>query len=126
MPLSKAAIETLIDTNLADFSNILPTKHREVEHAILDYATNRVIGSGTYTIGDASGTDSVRTISFTDIGTSAYIVTGSLVSNSASSNDDDDVFWMVKNKTSNSFQLLLREVAGVTQNLDFDYVLISK
>jgi len=126
MPLSKAAIETLIDTNLADFSNILPTKHREVEHAILDYATNRVIGSGTYTIGDASGTDSVRTISFTDIGTSAYIVTGSLVSNSASSNDDDDVFWMVKNKTSSSFQLLLREVAGVTQNLDFDYVLISK
>lgn len=126
MPLSKAAIETLIDTNLADFSNILPTKHREVEHAILDYATNRVIGSGTYTIGDAVGTDSVRTISFTDIGTSAYIVTGSLVSNSASSNDDDDVFWMVKNKTSSSFQLLLREVAGVTQNLDFDYVLISK
>lgn len=126
MPLSKAAIETLIDTNLADFSNILPTKHREVEHAILDYATNRVIGSGTYTIGDAVGTDSVRTISFTDVGTSAYIVTGSLVSNSTSSNDDDDVFWSVKNKTSSSFQLLLREVAGVTQNLDFDYVLISK
>lgn len=126
MPLSKAAIETLIDTNLADFSNILPTKHREVEHAILDYATNRVIGSGTYTIGDAVGTDSVRTISFTDVGTSAYIVTGSLVSNSTSSNDDDDVFWSIKNKTSNSFQLLLREVAGVTQNLDFDYVLISK
>lgn len=126
MPLSKAAIETLIDTNLADFSNILPTKHREVEHAILDYATNRVIGSGTYTIGDAVGTDSVRTISFTDVGTSAYIVTGSLVSNSTSSNDDDDVFWSIKNKTSSSFQLLLREVAGVTQNLDFDYVLISK
>ena len=126
MPLSKAAIGTLIDTNLADFSNILPTKHREVEHAILDYATNRVIGSGTYTIGDAVGADSVRTISFTDVGTSAYIVTGSLVSNSTDYNDDNDVFWMVKNKTSNSFQLLLREVAGEIQNLDFDYVLISK
>lgn len=126
MPLSKAAIGTLIDTNLADFSNILPTKHREVEHAILDYATNRVIGSGTYTVGDASPTDSIRTISFTDVGTSAYIVTGSLVSNSTNYDSDNDVFWMVKNKTSNSFQLLLREVAGVAQNLDFDYVLISK
>jgi len=126
MPLSKAAIETLIDTNLADFSNILPTKHREVEHAILDYATNRVIGSGTYTVGDASPTDSIRTVSFTDVGTSAYIVTGSLVSNSTNYDSDNDVFWMVKNKTSNSFQLLLREVAGVAQNLDFDYVLISK
>lgn len=126
MPLSKAAIETLIDTNLADFSNILPTKHREVEHAILDYATNRVIGSGTVTLGDASSTDSVRTVSFTDIGTSAYIVTGSLVSNSTNFDTDNDVFWMVKNKTSSSFQLLLREVAGVAQNLDFDYVLISK
>ena len=125
MPLSKSAIETMIDANLADFSNILPTKHREVEHAILDYATNRVIGSGTVNIGDTS-TDSFRTISFTDLGTNAYIVTGSLVSNSSDYNTDNDVFWMVKDKTSSSFKLLLREVANNTQNLDFDYVLISK
>lgn len=37
--MTKAQIETLIDENLADFSNIIPSKHREVEHAILDYAT---------------------------------------------------------------------------------------
>lgn len=79
---------------------------------------------GTYTIGDAIGGDSIRTITFTSVGTSNYMVNGCLVSKSADYNNDNDVIWMVREKTSTSFKLCLKEVAGETQNLDFDYILI--
>lgn len=79
---------------------------------------------GTYTIGDAVGGDSIRTISFSSVGTSNYMVNGCLISKSADYNDDNDVIWMVREKTPTSFKLCLKEVAGEAQNLDFDYVLI--
>lgn len=79
---------------------------------------------GTYTIGDAIGDDSIRTITFASVGTSNYMVNGCLVSKSTDYNDDNDVIWMVREKTSTSFKLCLKEVAGEAQNLDFDYILI--
>lgn len=123
----KAEIQTLINTKLANGSDVTAIEHREVETALLNFiADSSPILKGTYVVGDASGTDTTRTVSFTDLGTSDYIVTGSLVSKSAIFDTDNDVFWMVKNKTSNSFQLLLREVSGQNQNLDFDYVIFKK
>lgn len=79
---------------------------------------------GTYAIGDFSGT-ATKTISFTSIGTSNYMVTGSIVSKSSNPSSDDDVIWLIRNKTATSFQLVLRETDnGEVQNIDFDYVLI--
>lgn len=78
---------------------------------------------GTVSVGDIAA-DKLITISFTSIGTNNYMVTGSLVSLSANYNDDNDVIWTVRNKTSTSFQLCLREVSGNNQNLNFDYVII--
>lgn len=125
--MTKTELEAYMASKLADASDITALEHREVENAVIQFIVDNLpILKGTYVVGDATGTDSTRTVSFADIGTSNYIVTGSFVSKSASYNDDDDVFFTIKNKTSTSFQLLLREVAGVTQNLDFDYIIYKK
>ena len=79
---------------------------------------------GTFTVGDVVGSDNLKTISFPSVGTTNYMVSGSLVSKSSNYNTDNDVTWMVREKTATSFKLCLREVSGQIQNLDFDYVLI--
>lgn len=79
---------------------------------------------GTFVIGDAIGSDSIRTITFASVGTSNYMVNGCIVSKSADFDHDNDIVWSVREKTATSFKLCLREVAGETQNIDFDYILI--
>jgi hypothetical protein len=58
-----------------------------------------------------------------NIGTDRYIVTGSLLSMRSNWSDDNDVIWSIKNKTSTSFWLLLKQLEGVQQDLWFEYVL---
>lgn len=79
---------------------------------------------GNFQFGDTALTDSMLTVTFSELGTANYLVAGSLVSKGADFNNDNDVFWMIKNKTSTSFKLCLREIAGLTQNLEFNYVII--
>jgi len=78
---------------------------------------------GTVTVGNID-IDKIITVSFASVGTANYMVNGSLVSKSTNYSDDNDVFWMIREKTATSFKLCLREVTGETQNLDFDYVMI--
>lgn len=78
---------------------------------------------GTVTVGNVE-IDKIITVSFASLGTANYMVNGSLVSKSTNYSEDNDVFWMIREKTATSFKLCLREVTGETQNLDFDYVII--
>lgn len=86
-------------------------------------ALNNYLMKGTVSIADIYG-DQDKLVSFPNVGTSNYMVVGSLVSLSADYNDDNDVLWMVKSKTATSFRLLLREVSSKEQNLQFNYALI--
>jgi hypothetical protein len=52
--MNKAEIQALIEENLADFSNIIPERHREVENAILDYI-DKPINFGTIQGIDVAG-----------------------------------------------------------------------
>ena len=80
---------------------------------------------GTSYLGDfPNGTDELRTISFPALTTANYFVLGSFVSLGSNWNNDNDVFWMIRNKTITSFQLIGREVAGHVQNLRFDYIIL--
>jgi hypothetical protein len=79
---------------------------------------------GNFLLGDTPFTDSVFTVTFAEIANANYLVAGSLVSKSTDFNNDNDVFWMIREKTSTSFKLCLREVAQITQSLEFNYVLI--
>lgn len=81
---------------------------------------------GTYNVGDvaAPGGDTTLTIPIQDVGTSNYVVVGSLVSK-GSVLVDNDVWWITKNTTATSFQISLREAANGTQSLEFRYILIA-
>jgi len=80
---------------------------------------------GIFSVGNvAGGGGSTLTVNFSDIGTNAYMVVGTLVSKGNDWNQDNDVMFVIREKTSTSFKILLREVAGATQNLEFEYALI--
>jgi hypothetical protein len=80
---------------------------------------------GVYSLGDVTGVDSVRTVNMPNIGTASYMVLGSFTSKSANFDADNDVFWSDREKTATSFKLCLREISNNTQNLDFNFVIIS-
>ena len=95
-------------------------------YVINNTAASPFLRKATYVLGDAPiGTDQMILISFPDVGTSNYMVLGSLVSNSVDFDTDNDVFFMIKNKTSTGFNLALREVANIIQNISFDYALLA-
>lgn len=114
-------VQDKINLNLADNSNIVPEKHREVEQILLDYINeNLPLHKGSLSIGDVSG-DQIFNITFPDIGTADYYVIGSLKSNSSNYNSDNDVIWVWRETTTTGFKIALREVSGVVQNLTFYY-----
>jgi len=84
-----------------------------------------IIKAGTEFIGDINPSDMSKTITFLTVGTSNYLVTGSLRSIGSVWDSDNDVLWMVRTKTATSFTLLFREISNSTQSLYFDYVLIK-
>lgn len=81
---------------------------------------------GSRYIGD-SWDNSTFNVGFPDVGTTNYFVVGSLVSVGGNPYDDNDVIWTIRDKRSNSFNLLTQETTPVnppTQNLWFEYALI--
>ncbi|MFV8351546.1 hypothetical protein [Flavobacterium sp. XS2P14] len=87
-------------------------------------ATISYLRKGTFAIGDNPTTDSLKTVTFADVGTNNYMVVGCMVSVGSNFDMDNDVMWMVREKGNTSFKLTLREVAGQVQNLSFEYMLI--
>lgn len=87
-------------------------------------ATISYLHKGTAVLGDATGSDTLKTVTFADVGTNNYMVVGCMVSTGSDFNADNDVIWMVREKGNASFKLTLREVAGQVQNLNFEYMLI--
>lgn len=79
---------------------------------------------GTFAIGDNPAVDSLITINFPNVGTNNYMVVGSMVSVSSNYNLDNDVFWMIREKSNTSFKITLREVSNNLQDLIFEYLLI--
>jgi len=115
---------------LEGLDNQVQTDWNETDPDAPGYLLNRPTGNlmtylykGSINIGNPT-TDDVRTITFPTVGTTAYFVLGSLRSNSASGNDDNDVFWVWKDPTATSFKLWLREVVDFTQDLTFYYTII--
>jgi hypothetical protein len=81
--------------------------------------------SGTYNIGDVVGDDNWYTVGIADQGDTNYYVVGTLVSQGADWNKDNDVFWMVRNKQPSYFQLLVRDIGAESKNLRFEYLIIK-
>ena len=76
-------------------------------------------------ISDING-NATYLIEFPDVGTANYMVVGSFVAipNFGNLYEHNSVYWTVNNKTATSFKLLIRETAGTSQSVKFDYMLI--
>lgn len=85
---------------------------------------NAFLMKGNFNIGDVTPVDVEHTVNFSSVGTSNYLVIGSIISKSANFDYDNDIIWTIKTKTANSFKLLLRDLGGVVQNVEFNYALI--
>lgn len=128
--MTKAQVQALIDSNLASGTAITAILHREVETEILNYADSAIVLSpmikGTLTFGDIySGHDSA-TITFADLGTTSYIVLGTIFSKLTGNVAGDEITFVIKNKTATSFDVYFREGQSVVQNFDFDYIIFKK
>jgi hypothetical protein len=128
--MTKAEVQALIDSNLASASAITALKHREVETALLNFADAQSAGrpllTGTLIFGDIYSGHDNATISFTDLGTSDYIVLGSIYSKVSGTTNKDEIVFVIKNKTSTSFDVYFRELQSTAQDFNFDYIIFRK
>jgi len=99
-----------LDTTAADYIKNVPNLQPFLYKAVYD-------------VPDVNSGDEF-TVNFPSVGTSNYLVVGSLVSHGSNWRNDNDVFWTIRTKTTTSFKLLTKEVSGVTQVLKFEYALI--
>jgi hypothetical protein len=76
---------------------------------------------------DGTGTDARMNVVFTTpLATTDYVVVGHLTGVVAANfNNDNEVVWQVTNKTAAGFQLSTRELTGVAQNINFDFMVLA-
>lgn len=119
------SVRALIETNLASGTKITAEKHRQVENAIVTLIEKSLfLYKGNYYIGNMTSSDMSLTVTIPNVGTSNYLVIGSILSVGSNYQDDNDVIFSIKDKTATSFKLLLREVNDANQNVYFNYAII--
>ncbi|WP_278035878.1 hypothetical protein [Flavobacterium nitratireducens] len=121
------AIEELVGQKLADESTIEPVDERACFGAIIAYLRKiSPLASNTFSIGDVFTPD-IRTVNLPyNVGTSDYRVVGTLVSKSSNANLDKDIVLTTKDKTPTSFKIILKEIPGVLQDIDFEWAIYPK
>ena len=85
-----------------------------------------VLHQNTRVIGNITTNSYSIVISIPDVGTSNYQVLGSIVSNSANFNQDNNIFHNTREHTATSFRLCIREMSNDDQNVSFDYTIVKK
>jgi hypothetical protein len=139
-----AAVETITNflstVNVAAEPNVQADWNQNVDTAD-DFIKNKptianILAKGTANLGDIGTTDQLKTVNFPTISTSSYIIVGSLISKQVDGNEggnflqgwnrDNDVTFVIANKTASSFQIGFRELNNGAQNLDFDYIILER
>jgi hypothetical protein len=107
-------------TGIASVSGTYPNKVINVPAP----PASPIVRKGVASIGDIdpSGGTTVN-ITFTDLGTNAYIVLGSIESNGTVANDAQ-VTWCIKNKANANFDVHFQEQQAVVQDINFAYAII--
>jgi hypothetical protein len=81
---------------------------------------------GSFNWGDNGATDVQHTVAIPDQGDANYHVVGSWVGNNSNWDFNDDLLPPnIFNKTSNSFQMGVREINAVIQNVRFEFIIIK-
>jgi hypothetical protein len=110
-----------VDTLAALFTKIKPQAGYVAYTGSLNFGDVAHAGVGT----TISLNNSLFPISIPDQGSTNYIVAGSLVSQSVNPDNDNDVAWVIAGKANDSFQIAIREIAELTQNLRFEFAIIK-
>lgn len=86
-----------------------------------------VVDKGSFNLGDVNSTDITRTVPLPNAQPNAnYYVIASWVGNDANWNINNDVLPpLIFNKTANSFDIGIREIATNTQNIRLEFVIIN-
>jgi hypothetical protein len=112
---------------LASGSGVTAAEHREVNDAIFDFfQTLLPLASGSFGIGDVTAVDNYRTVTFSDVGTDNYKVSGGLRYVGTNPVINNDVIVVTGEHTRTSFKIGLREVSQDVQHLVFDWELKLK
>lgn len=120
-------LRELSNLKLASGIEIPAEDHREVNNAIFDFLETMLpLASGTFEIGDVTTLDNIRTVTFPDVGTSNYRVSGGLKYAGTDWNVSNDVVSMTGEYTQTSFKIALRELGNNTQNLSFEWEIKAK
>ncbi len=119
-------IERGAEVNVASNWNVTDIYSDAYIHNKPAIAVSDILARGSFDIGDSNGTDVIKTVYFTQINTSNYMVLGSIRSKGINWDNDNDVIWTAKPVNTFAFELYLREVAGNVQNIAFDYIIVKK
>lgn len=84
-----------------------------------------VLGAGSINLGDQPGTSTDYSVTFSTVGTAAYYIMGTIISNGVRANDTN-CFWSVSNRTATGFTLTVNESVPLVQNIAFEYILFAK
>ena len=132
--LNSSAVKTTGDQTIGglktfSFSPIVPTPTADYQVSTKKYVddklSNAILYAGNAAIGDVvQGDGTTVTVNFPTVGTSNYIVAGSLVGAGTVLNDST-LSWAIRSKTATSFSIHLQEWSNLLQNVSFDYALIS-
>ena len=144
--MTKSEIQALIAENLADFSNIVPERHREVELAILDYI-DRPLNKGYFGNINIGGTPTTQAVGGDCVsavmtspasGFSQVEVTVPntmpdmnyyvrvFIQSDGDANTDTNVYAPTYTKINfDSFYINLKEPASVTQDLKIFFEVIT-
>ncbi|MBF7093534.1 hypothetical protein IUY40_18535 [Flavobacterium sp. ALJ2] len=121
-----ATIATGAEVNVASNWNSTDPLSDAYIHNKPTISVSDILARGSFDIGDLNKTDIMKTVYFTQINTSNYMIFGSIRSKSEYWSNDNDVIWAVKPINTFAFELYLREVSSDIQNIAFDYIIVKK
>lgn len=85
----------------------------------------KVMYSARVSLGTMTSTDQVFIVTIPFVAGANYAVIGNLVSLGGGGYDaDNDVMFVIANKTSTNFGVAIRRISGGPQNLGFDFIII--
>ena len=85
-----------------------------------------ILAKGTTSIGNPGGSGTNYIVSLgTTLANSNYMVFGSIVSN-GDPNQDASTQWVIHNRTLTQFEVFFGEWGAPTQNIDWDWMVVSK
>lgn len=92
-------------------------------NSLVDRPACYISAAGSINVPDGPS-DYSFVISIPDQGTTNYQIKGAILSQGADGDFDNDVFWVYREKTTNSFRIWLRKIASSAMNIRFEWAIV--